>query len=169
MSKQAKKKKFKITGAHEKHADESHILVEEGVKIVVTEIFGPAGDNLVGISDASFDGHPAITIRVEAGGKAGLVHLSPIHGDPRKKGTTDIPVGTKCKLICPVSGQPLERVGTADDGTDAEYFALYLTAKLSEGEMVCVSDVWGHYHSRVVDNFELISSWADMEDELLPH
>jgi len=164
-----KKEKFSITGAHEKHADDSHVHVEEGVKIVVTELFGPAGDNLVGISDASFDGHAAITIRVEAGEKAGLVHLSPIHGDPRKEGMTDIPTGTKCTLICPVSGQPLENVGAADDGTNAEYFALYLTPKLSEGEMVCVSDIWGHYHSRVVDNFELISSWADMEDELLPH
>jgi hypothetical protein len=164
-----KQKKFKITGAHEKHADESHVLVEKGVKIVVTELFGPTGDNLVGISDASFDGYAAITIRVETGDQSGLVHLSPIHGDPRKQGMTDIPTGAKCKLICPASGQPLDHVGAAEDGTGAEYYALYLTTKLSEGEMVCVSDIWGHYHSRVVDNFELISSWADMEDDLLPH
>ena len=26
--------------------------------------------------------------------------------------------------------------------------------------MVAVSDVWGDYHSRIVDNFELISFWA---------
>jgi hypothetical protein len=26
--------------------------------------------------------------------------------------------------------------------------------------MVMVSDVWGHYHSRIVDDFELISAWA---------
>jgi len=23
-----------------------------------------------------------------------------------------------------------------------------------------VTDVWGHYHSRIVDDFELISAWA---------
>jgi hypothetical protein len=27
--------------------------------------------------------------------------------------------------------------------------------------MVAVSDVWGHYHSRIVDDNELISYWAD--------
>jgi hypothetical protein len=26
--------------------------------------------------------------------------------------------------------------------------------------MVMVSDVWGHYHSRIIDDFELISAWA---------
>jgi hypothetical protein len=26
--------------------------------------------------------------------------------------------------------------------------------------MVMVSDVWGHHHSRIIDDFELISAWA---------
>jgi hypothetical protein len=26
--------------------------------------------------------------------------------------------------------------------------------------MVMVSDIWGHYHSRIIDDFELISAWA---------
>ena len=25
--------------------------------------------------------------------------------------------------------------------------------------LVAISDIWGHYHSRIVDNFELISMW----------
>ena len=50
------------------------------------------------------------------------------------------------------------------DGSGAEYFAIYLTKKLSNGEMVLLSDIWGHYHSRIVDNFELISYWAAEED-----
>jgi hypothetical protein len=33
------------------------------------------------------------------------------------------------------------------------------------GDMVAISDVWGHYHSRIVDHFELISTWVDDEDE----
>ncbi len=50
-----------------------------------------------------------------------------------------------------------------DEQTD--YYALYLTPQLSNGSMVMVSNVWGHYHSRIVDNFELISAWADQFDE----
>ena len=130
----------------------------EGVSIIVTQAFGPADDNLVGIDGAQFDGYPAITVEVEAEGKRGRVHLSPIHGDARKSGLTDIPVGTRCRLFCPVSGKPLDKVGHVE-GTEADYFAIYLTPRLSEGEMVAISDIWGDYHSRVVDNFELISTW----------
>jgi hypothetical protein len=36
---------------------------------------------------------------------------------------------------------------------------------LSQGSMVMISNVWGHYHSRIVDNFELISAWAANHDE----
>ncbi len=27
-----------------------------------------------------------------------------------------------------------------------------------------LSDVWGHYHSRIIDDMELISYWADALD-----
>jgi hypothetical protein len=30
--------------------------------------------------------------------------------------------------------------------------------------MVMVSDVWGHYHSRIIDDMELISAWAASHD-----
>ena len=30
--------------------------------------------------------------------------------------------------------------------------------------MVMVSDLWGHYHSRIIDDFELISAWAARHD-----
>ena len=127
---------------------------------MVTQAFGPRGDNLVGISDVTFDGHPAVTVGVRANGKEGLVHLSPIHGDARKQGFTDIPPGTRCELFCPVSKLPLDLVGEVEDGSGARYFAIYLTSQLSRGSMVMVSDVWGHYHSRIIDDFELISAWA---------
>jgi hypothetical protein len=32
--------------------------------------------------------------------------------------------------------------------------------------MVLISNVWGHYHSRIVDNFELISYWANEHEDL---
>ena len=44
-----------------------------------------------------------------------------------------------------------------------EYYAIYLSEKLDRGPAIYVSDVWGHYHSRVVDNNELISAWAAAE------
>ena len=137
---------------------------DHDVLVIVTQAYGPQGHNLVGISDEKFDGHPAVTIKVRAEGKEGLLHLSPIHGDSRKVGFVDIAAGTKCELVCPVSGLPLDLVGEVEDGSSARYFAIYLTPQLSRGSMVMISDVWGHYHSRIIDDFELISAWAQAEE-----
>ena len=140
---------------------------QSDVQIIVSKLFGPNGDNLVGLSDVTFDGFPAITLSVETpDGRCGDVHLSPIHGDARKQGYTNIPVGTRCRLSCPVSKQPLRKVEEIDDSFGAGYYALYRTADLSEASVVMVSDVWGHYHSRVVDNFELISAWGELHKDL---
>ncbi|HEX3763400.1 MAG TPA: hypothetical protein VHW23_32115 [Kofleriaceae bacterium] len=147
-----------ITGRH--RAVTGHVTVEDDVLVIVTQAFGPRGDNLVGISEVQFDGHPAVTIGIRALGKEGQVHLSPIHGDGRKTKPFDIPAGTQCELFCPVSRQPLDLVGDVDDGSGARYYAIYLTPQLSQGSMVMVSDLWGHYHSRIIDDFELISAWA---------
>jgi hypothetical protein len=152
-----------ITGRH-RAVTGPHIAVEGDVVVIVTQAFGPRGDNLVGIADVEFDGHPAVTIKLRTGAHEGLVHLSPIHGDGRKKGFTDIPPGTRCELVCPVSNQPLDLVGEVEDGSGARYYAIYLTPQLSRGSMVMVSDVWGHYHSRIIDDFELISAWAARHD-----
>ncbi|HTL39181.1 MAG TPA: hypothetical protein VL326_38900 [Kofleriaceae bacterium] len=132
----------------------------DDVVVIVTQAYGPQGHNLVGISDVQFDGHPAVTVGIRAGGREGLVHLSPIHGDGRKQGLIDLPQGTRCELFCPVSGQALDLVGEVEDGSGARYYAIYLTPQLSRGSMVMVSDLWGHYHSRIIDDFELISAWA---------
>jgi hypothetical protein len=148
---------LRITGQH-KVIEDPHVVVQDDVVIVVTQAYGPRGDNLVGVSDVEFDGHPAVTLGVRGAGQDGLVHLSPIHGDSRKKGLS-LPQGTICELYCPVSKQPLDLIGDVEDGTGAKYYALYLTPQLSRGSMVMVSNVWGHYHSRIVDNFELISLW----------
>jgi len=152
-----------ITGRH-RAITGSHIAVQDDVVVILTQAFGPRGDNLVGISDVQFDGHPAVTIKVRANGREGLVHLSPIHGDGRKQGYTDIPNGTRCELLCPVSNLPLDLVGEVEDGSGARYYAIYLTPQLSRGSMAMVSDVWGHYHSRIIDDFELISAWASAHE-----
>jgi hypothetical protein len=151
-----------ITGNH--RVSKPHLAVTDAdVMVIVTQAFGPRGDNLVGISDVRFDGHPAVTLKLRAAGREGLVHLSPIHGDARKQGFIDIAPGTRCELLCPVSGQPLDVVGEVEDTSGARYFAIYLTPQLSRGSMVMISDVWGHYHSRIIDDFELISAWASAD------
>jgi hypothetical protein len=157
---ESKDRNIQVTGNHQQIPTPNVKIDEDGgsVSVIVTQAFGPKGDNLVGISDVTFDGYPAVTLLVKADGREGLVHLSPIHGDTRKKGFTDLAEGTQCQLFCPVSKEPLPRVADLPDD-DARYFALYLSKKLDKGSMVAVSDVWGHYHSRIVDNFELISSW----------
>jgi hypothetical protein len=138
-----------------------HLVVEpHDVTVVVTQAYGPRGDSLIGLTDVEFDGNPAVTVKIRALGKEGLVHLSPLHGDARKVKPFDIPKGTRCELFCPVSGQPLDLVGEVEDGSGAKYFAIYLTPALSRGTMVMISDLWGHYHSRIIDDFELISAWA---------
>jgi hypothetical protein len=147
-----------ITGRHK--AVTGNVSVENDVTVIVTQAYGPKGDNLVGISGVDFDGHPAVTVGVRIEGKEGQVHLSPIHGDGRKSKPFDIPYGARCELFCPVSGLPLDLVGEVEDGSGARYFAIYLTPQLSRGSMVMISDVWGHYHSRIIDDFELISAWA---------
>ncbi len=151
-----------VTGAH-KSDEESHVEVKDDVIIIVTQAFGPSGDNLVGISDVEFDGFPAVTLLLRADGREGLVHLSPFHGDRRKAGFTDIPNGTKCELLCPVTKKSLDHLGKVDEQNAADYYALYLTQDLTRGEVVAISDIWGDYHSRIVDHSELISAWAGSE------
>jgi hypothetical protein len=152
-----------ITGKH-RAVTGQHVTVENDVVVIITQAYGPKGDSLVGVTDVTFDGHPAVTVKLRADGREGLVHLSPIHGDSRKQGMIDIPGGTRCELYCPVSGQPLDVVGEVEDGSGAHYYAIYLTPQLSRGSMVMISDLWGHYHSRIIDDFELISAWAATQD-----
>jgi hypothetical protein len=154
------RRNLKITGQHPRVTGQHLVVQPHDVMVIVTQAYGPKGDNLVGISDVQFDGHPAVTLKLRANGKEGLVHLSPIHGDARKVKPFDIAPNTRCELLCPVSGLPLDLVGDVDDTSGAKYYAIYLTPQLSKGSMVMVSDLWGHYHSRIVDDFELISAWA---------
>jgi hypothetical protein len=161
MSSHIDRKRLRVTGRHRAMRD-SHVEVREereGATIVDTQAFGPRGDSLIGLTDVEFDGCPAVTLLVEAGGRRDLLHLSPIHGDSRKAGFVDIEAGTRCQLFCPVSKQPLDRVPDVSGDLETVYYAIYLTQQLSMGSIVAMSDIWGHPHSRIIDNFELISLW----------
>ncbi|HYO71261.1 MAG TPA: hypothetical protein VEU33_34795 [Archangium sp.] len=135
--------------------------ISDNVTLVVTQAFGPGGDNLIGVSDVKFNGYPAVSLLLRTpDGREGLVHLSPVHGDKRKTGFTDIAPGTRVELLCPVTRRPLDRLGPVDDGSGATYYALYLTPKLSRGHAVAITDIWDHFHSRIVDDEAVISYWA---------
>ncbi len=149
-----------VTGAHAS-TEMPSVRVENDIFIIVTQAFGPKGDSLMGHSEANFDGFPAVSLLLRAGDQEGLVHLSPFHGDARKECALTIPEGTHCQLLCPVSKEPLESLGVMDDGN--EYFAIYLTKDLSKGELVAISNIWGDYHSRIIDGSELISTWNGVE------
>jgi hypothetical protein len=160
-------KNLTITGVHKKMEEVAvDFRCDDDVIIQVTDAYGPKGDSIIGFDGVDFDGQPGIAVAVRALGIEGIVHLSPFHGDRRKKGDLEIPVGTVCELFCPVSGAPLDRIGPVNDGSGADYFAIYLTTKLCDGETVMISNIWGHYHSRIVDDFELISYWATHDEEL---
>jgi len=162
-SKSIDSERLTITGTT---APDSHVTSKGDVIILVTHVYGPDGDNLVGISDVKFDGYPAITVKVKVDDAESLVHLSPFHGDRRKVCNMEIEVGTRCELFCPISGKPLDRVNDEEGAGGSHLYALYLTPKLSAGEMVAISDVWGDYNSKIIDGFELISYFAAQEDEL---
>lgn len=141
--------------------------MDGAVQVIVEKAFGPRGDSLIGLTDITFDGLPAVTLRLQTpDGRDGLVHLSPIHGDPRKAGFTDIEPGTVCTLLCPVSGAPLERVEDIEDSFGAGYYRIFRTDKMDPGQSVLISDVWGHFHSKIIDDFDVIAAWADVLDSL---
>jgi hypothetical protein len=162
-SKDIDSKNLMVTGAHATTEIPS-VRIEDhsrDIFIIVTQAYGPKGDNLVGVGEVTFDGFPAVTVKVKAGGHEELVHLSPFHGDARKVGGDSIEPGTRCELFCPVSGEPLETMGAVGEGEQAQYFAIYLTPELSKGEMVALSNVWDDYRSRIIDGSELISAWNE--------
>ena len=142
---------------------------EHGVLMVIDQAYGPTGERLVGLSDKTFDGFPALTLRLRGteSGAEGLVHLSPIHGDPRKSGCLDFKAGERCEFFCPVSGRPLDLASEAPDGT--RYYAVYLSETLSAASMVYLSERWDHFESRIVDNHELIAVWVDGRVERAAH
>lgn len=143
----------------EKPSDETQIMVKEDVYIIVTQAFCPNGHNLVGHGTHSFDGYPGICLLVKDGDREGLVELSPFHGDHSKHGP-EFPDGVKVQVLCPVCRCAFEVISpcTCDHG---ELRSIYLSPKRQSAHLMAVCDVWGCYHSRVIDNNEIFSEFVD--------
>lgn len=138
-------------------------LNEKGYVIVVTRAFGPEGEDLIDYDGPKFSGEPGVKLRVRQGDLEEDVILSPYYGDNSKITDASFKDGVKCQLFTP-RGRPLEKlpIPTSTDG--GEYYAIYLTEKLDEGELVAINDVWGNYNSQLLSESEILSLYADASE-----
>lgn len=138
---------------------------EEGYLVVVTRAFGPDGEDLMAYDGPKFSGAPGIKLLVRQGDIEDEVFLSPYYGDPDKKFDAPFEEGKPCELLCPESEEPLDKIPgmTSDDG--GEYFAIYLTPRLKDGELVAVNNVWGNTNSRIMSEDEMLLLLAEGEEE----
>ncbi len=140
-------------------------LNEQGYVIVVTRAFGPNGEDLMDYEGPKFSGEPGVRLRVRQGDIDGHVSLSPYYGDPSKFTESPFVDGVKCELFIAGTDTPLDRLPIPPSKDGGEYFAIYLTEKLDEGELVAINDVWGNYGSQLLSENEILSLYADAEDE----
>jgi len=160
----------KVKGNVEIHRAEaskgSGLDVNKGIMVVITQAFCPNGHNLVTRDDVLFDGHPGICVHVDSPDWSGDVMLSPIHGDHSRIGAdAHIPLGTVCRLSCPVCGVAFPRLGTCRCDGGGELVGFFLRPDLNEGDMVAVCSVMGCYRSRIMDQFELLSEFVASQDD----
>lgn len=131
---------------------------------VVMQAFGPDGEDLMDDGTHRFSGERGIKVMVRQGDLEATVSLSPFFGDPSKVTEGSFKDEVRCELLCPSTGEPLEEI-VALRGSDGEarYYAIYLTPKLQNGELVAVNDIWGNPHSRILSEGEMLSLIAEME------
>lgn len=139
-------------------------LTDQGYVVVITQAYGPDGEDLMHYDGPRFSGEPGIRIRVRQGSLEEDVTVSPFFGDPSKHHTLPFVEGGRLELFCPVSGEPLEEIPGMLTDEGGAYYAIYLTPKLKGGELVAVNDVWGNTNSRMLGEDELLSRYADDAD-----
>lgn len=131
--------------------------------VVVTRAYGPGGEELMDAGAHRFSGEPGIRLRVRQGDVEDDVILSPFFGDPSKVYTAPFIDGQPCELFCPQTGRPLDRVPGMKTEEGGSYYAIYLTPRLSDGELVAVNDIWGNPHSRLMSEGEILRALAEQE------
>ncbi len=132
--------------------------------IVVTQAFGPDGEDLMDDSDHRFSGERGIKLLVRQGDVEATVCLSPFFGDPSKVTNGDFVEGERCELLCPTTREPLEEIiALRGHEGEARYYSIYLTPKLQGSELVAVNDIWGNPHSRILSEGEMLALIAEME------
>ena len=138
-------------------------ITERGYIVVVTRAYGPNGEDLMNHDGPKFEGEPGVMVNVKQGDKEDIVTLSPFFGDPSKISAANFESGTRCELTCPESGVPLDPIPGMQTEDGGNYYAIYLTPKLKNGELVAISDVWGETNSRILSEGELLKLYAESE------
>lgn len=144
---------------------ESSIKHVDDVFIVVTQAFCQNGHNLVDNDNEMFDGYPGIKLQLTDGrGNAGIVYLSPFHGDSSKKGKTDWPAGTKLNVRCPICNVLLPVLAKchcdpAISPNGGDLVKLFLSPSRTDSHIVALCNVWGCRKSRTIDNWNIISEY----------
>ena len=137
---------------------------EKGFVVLVTRAFGANGEDLIAQDGPKFSGSPGVKLLVKQGDIEDEVLLSPFYGDPDKIYEAPFEDGKPCELFAPESGEPLDKIPgmSTDDG--GEYYAIYLTSRLKEGELVAVNNIWGNTNSRLISEDEMLLLLAEAED-----
>lgn len=136
---------------------------EKGFVVLVTRAFGADGEDLMAYDGPDFSGSPGVKLLVKQGDIEDEVVLSPYYGDPDKVFDASFVEGEPCELYSPESGEPLDKIPgmTSEDG--GEYYAIYLTPRLKDGELVAVNNIWGNTNSRLMSEDEMLLLLADAE------
>ena len=138
-------------------------LSDKGYVVVVTRAFGPGGEDLIAKDGPEFSGEPGVKLVVKQGDLEGEVILSPYYGDPSKMTDTEFEAGTPCELYCPESGTELEKIPGMSTEEGGDFYAIYLTPQLANGEMVAVNNIWGNTKSRILSEDEVLMIFAEKE------
>ena len=132
--------------------------------IIVTRAYGPNGEDLMDTSDHRFSGEVGVRLKVRQGDVEDEVVLSPFFGDPSKLFGDAFESGKRCELFVPGTDTPLDRIPGMTTPNGGQYYALYLSPKLGDGELVAINDVWNDPTSRMVSEGELLVIYAELED-----
>ena len=139
--------------------------LREGQQVViVTQAYGPGGESLMDDrGEHLFSGEPGIRVRVRQGELEADVILSPFFGDPSKKCEVAFVPGVRCDLYSPRSGRPLDRLPDLQTEEGGHYYAIYLTSKLHDGELVAINDIWDNPHSRLMSEGDMLRLLVEQE------
>jgi hypothetical protein len=140
-------------------------LGDKGYIVIVTQAFGPDGEDLIHYEGPKFSGEPGVGVLVRQGELEEIVTLSPFFGDPSKVHSLPFVEGVRCELFCPKSRTPFEEIPGMTTEEGGAYYAIYLSPRLKGGELVAINDVWGNTNSRMLGEAELLSYFAEVDSE----
>lgn len=132
--------------------------------IVVQKAFGPNGEDLIDQKgEHLFSGERGVRLRVRQGDLVGDVLLSPFYGDPSKVSDVEFEAGVACELFCPDSDTPLDLIPGLETPEGGRHYSIYLTPKLTNGELVAINNIWDNPKSHIVSEGEMLEMLANVQ------